>query len=353
MEDFNSKYTGEQVEALLDIVAEGGSGGGGEGEVQKTTEAEITAMGFTKNLGTITEVKMNGTSKGTSGVVDLGNVPTQESVGDLQDLVEDLSSEVGKLTQDKVDKVDGKQLSTEDFTTVLKNKLDGLNNYDDTELAESLSTLRADFDKLVSGDTTTAIKTFNEIIAFLDGIQDSQDLSSIIASIEQQIAGKQDTISDLATIRSGAAKGATALQSYTEKYKGTVTGVKLNGTTYSPSNGVVDLGTISGGDGGGNSAYPIVEIGIEPNASQTVTLQPNTYYILRGVGISGSGDVTIELAPPENTAIANEYVCLFEYWDGLPVIMPFVVWANDEAPVINSITEISIVGGYGVWCIYE
>ena len=37
-----------------------------------------------------------------------------------------------------------------------------------------------------------------------------------IASITTTLAGKQDTISDLATIRSGAALGATALQSYTE-----------------------------------------------------------------------------------------------------------------------------------------
>ena len=57
-----------------------------------------------------------------------------------------------------------------------------------------------------------------------------------------QLSGKQDTISDLATIRSGAALGATALQ--TETYKGTVTGVKINGTTKNPSSGVVDLGTV-------------------------------------------------------------------------------------------------------------
>lgn len=124
-------------------------------------------------------------------------------------------------TQDlegKVDKVDGKQLSTEDFTTVLKNKLDGLNNYDDTTISQAVDKLRTDLDALVSGDTTTAIKTFNEVIAFLDGIEDSQDLEGIIASIEQQIAGKQDAISDLATIRDGASKGATALQSIPEVY---------------------------------------------------------------------------------------------------------------------------------------
>ena len=99
----------------------------------------------------------------------------------------------------KVDKVEGKGLSTEDFTTILKQKLEGLSNYDDTVLSNSLSTLREDFDKLVSGDTTTAIKTFNEIIAFLDGIQDTQDLSGIISSIEQQIAAKMDKVT-LATV---------------------------------------------------------------------------------------------------------------------------------------------------------
>lgn len=76
MADFNSKYSGEQVEALLDIVAEGISGGGGEGEVQKTTEAEIAAMGFTKNEGTVTGVMVNGESKlpNSDGIVDLGNI---------------------------------------------------------------------------------------------------------------------------------------------------------------------------------------------------------------------------------------------------------------------------------------
>lgn len=40
------------------------------------TESTVSGWGFTKNQGTITEVKMNGTSKGTSGIVDLGNVIT-------------------------------------------------------------------------------------------------------------------------------------------------------------------------------------------------------------------------------------------------------------------------------------
>lgn len=123
--------------------------------------------------------------------------------------------------KNKVDKVSGKQLSTEDFTSVLKAKLEGLNNYDDTTLSNAISTLRGDFDKLISGDTTTAIKTFNEVIAFLDGISDSEDLDSIIASIEQQIASKYSKPnngipkSDLANnIQLSLDKADTALQEH-------------------------------------------------------------------------------------------------------------------------------------------
>ena len=107
--------------------------------------------------------------------------------------IESLKTDSGFVTEDSLtNKIGGKGLSTEDFTTALKTKLEGLSNYDDTTLSNALSTLRGDFDKLVSGDTTTAIKTFNEVIAFLDGLTDTQDLESIIASIEQQIAGKAD-----------------------------------------------------------------------------------------------------------------------------------------------------------------
>lgn len=154
MEDFNSKYTGEQVEEFLDQIANGEIGGGIEAETDPIFSASPAAS--------ITDAKK-------------------------------------EEWDNKVDKVNGKQLSTEDFTSALKTKLEGLSNYDDTELSEALSTLRGDFDKLVSGDTTTAIKTFNEVIAFLDGLTDTQDLESIIASIEQQIAGKMDKVT-LATV---------------------------------------------------------------------------------------------------------------------------------------------------------
>lgn len=47
-------------------------------------------------------------------------------------------TELRNLIDKKVDKVDGKQLSTNDFTNDYKTKLDGLNNYDDTELSNKI-----------------------------------------------------------------------------------------------------------------------------------------------------------------------------------------------------------------------
>ena len=48
---------------------------------------------------------------------------------------------VNALDNAKVDKVAGKQLSTEDFTTAEKNKLAGLNNYDDTQVQANITYL--------------------------------------------------------------------------------------------------------------------------------------------------------------------------------------------------------------------
>lgn len=45
----------------------------------EVTESTVSGWGFTKNVGTITGIKMNGASMGTSGVVDLGTVITDIS----------------------------------------------------------------------------------------------------------------------------------------------------------------------------------------------------------------------------------------------------------------------------------
>ena len=52
-----------------------------------------------------------------------------------------LKQDVETLKESKVDKVEGKQLSTEDYTTAEKSKLAGLSNYSDNEVRELISAL--------------------------------------------------------------------------------------------------------------------------------------------------------------------------------------------------------------------
>lgn len=52
----------------------------------------------------------------------------------IENDIADNTTAITALHNGKVDKVTGKQLSTEDFTTAEKNKLAGLNNYDDTQV---------------------------------------------------------------------------------------------------------------------------------------------------------------------------------------------------------------------------
>ena len=109
----------------------------------------------------------------------------------------------------KVDKVSGKQLSTEDYTTAEKTKLRGLYNYDDTTVKASIKT------------------------------------------VEDKVKTKQDIISDLATIREGANKGATAIQEVK-----TINGESILGT------GNIEIK-------GGGSSYDDTEIREQINSLQS------------------------------------------------------------------------------------
>lgn len=55
--------------------------------------------------------------------------------------ISQIKQQVADLEQNKEDKVEGKGLSTEDYTTQEKNKLAGLQNYNDSEVRELISAL--------------------------------------------------------------------------------------------------------------------------------------------------------------------------------------------------------------------
>lgn len=76
---------------------------------------------------------------GQTTTVDLSNYYTKDATYS--------KTEVDNLLAAKVDKVEGKGLSTEDFTTELKTKLEELENYDDTALVQRVEDIEADYIK--------------------------------------------------------------------------------------------------------------------------------------------------------------------------------------------------------------
>ena len=155
----------------------------------------------------------------------------------------------------KVDKVSGKGLSANDYTNEDKAKLDGLQNYDDSSIVSLINNKSdkghthtvsqiTDFPSIPSKvsqltndsgfissipseyvtDTELNAKGYLTAHQDISGKANVTDLTAhtgnkdihVTTSDKSKWNAKQDVINDLATIRSGASKGATALQSYTE-----------------------------------------------------------------------------------------------------------------------------------------
>ena len=102
----------------------------------------------------------------------------------------------------KVDKVQGKGLSTEDYTTEDKQKLAGLSNYDDTGIQNAINRIQNAIDALTgTEDTTAAINTMNEVTAFLAGLTNSDTLTAKLAELRTLIDQKASSaaLENLAT----------------------------------------------------------------------------------------------------------------------------------------------------------
>ena len=172
------------------------------------------------------------------------------------------------------------------------------------------------------GETLMIKNSENEIVEFGNKkfVEDNYYNKS---TIDKKITDKQDAITDLESIRQGAAKGATALQSYTEQYKGTVTGVKINGETKNPSSGVVDLGYINKQ--------------LSTSTSSSMALSPNIYYRNTSTALS---TLTITIDIVSNSNIINEYFVEFTTSSsGTTVSLPSTIkWANGETPTFEAST---------------
>ena len=81
----------------------------------------------------------------------------------IEDNIANNTTAITALQNGKVDKVAGKQLSTEDYTTAEKNKLAGLNNYDDTQVQADITALqtRATNIETKNNEQDSSIETIN------------------------------------------------------------------------------------------------------------------------------------------------------------------------------------------------
>lgn len=181
-------------------------------------------------------------------------------------------------------------------------------------------------------------KQTNCRVWFVRDISVSKSLKERVSELE---SSKQDRIEDLDAIRDGASKGATALQE--EQYKGTVTSVKINGVTKNPSNGVVDLGTISGG-----ITSPLYPLRTHTMDDDNVSINPGEYHMWP----APMDSLTINLGGSGGGNIAR---WIFRFWsgnNGTTLTLPGGIrWANGKEISIsaNKIYEVSITEGLGVW----
>ena len=185
---------------------------------------------------------------GLGSVVNTGDSATPVSGGTTKFTTGGAYTELAK----KVDKVSGKGLSTNDYTTDEKNKLAGI--------ASGAEVNQNAFSNVVVGSTTISADGKTDSITLVAGSNvtltpDATNDKITIAATDTTYSTATTSAaglmsSDDKTKLNGIATGATNVTTDTvsgwgyTKNVGTVTGVKMNGTTKSPSSGVVDLGTV-------------------------------------------------------------------------------------------------------------
>lgn len=110
------------------------------------------------------------TGQGTKVYRDTQLLPSLD-IKPIEDDIADNTTAITALQNGKVDKVTGKQLSTEDFTTAEKNKLAGLNNYDDTQVQADITALQNN--KLNINDLINKIYPIGSIYLSINNVSPS------------------------------------------------------------------------------------------------------------------------------------------------------------------------------------
>ena len=110
----------------------------------------------------------------------------------VTEAISNINIEIVNLDTKKVDKISGKQLSTNDFTNFYKNKLDELENYDDREINLKFTELLHKVDEKINNKADK-----NEIVTPLIAVT-YNDLKTMRGS-SQLVPGQQYRITDYVT----------------------------------------------------------------------------------------------------------------------------------------------------------
>jgi hypothetical protein len=87
----------------------------------------------------------------------------------------------------KVDKVEGKGLSEMDFTRELKEKLEGLQNYNDKNIWDVVTAISGSLVDITSGGQPNILDSINDFENFLKGYTDKDNLSQLLNALEEKI----------------------------------------------------------------------------------------------------------------------------------------------------------------------
>ena len=212
MNNNNAKIT-EAIERLESAVENGTGGGVADSVAWKDVTnkpAWITDSKPVYNKTDLSESVQSSLGKADTALQSIPDGYTTDS--ELQNQIGQLLAMMSDMLELKVDKVEGKQLSTEDFTTALKTKLEALEGFDASQIEADVQQVKNSLQTILTGTSEEKIDSFADIILFFDGISQGGKLSDLLNLINLRFEGKQDVIDNLSNIESGAALGATAVQ---------------------------------------------------------------------------------------------------------------------------------------------
>lgn len=220
--------------------------------------------------------------------------------------------------------------------------------------------------KANTSDVPTKVSELTNDSGFITAAQ-VPDVDTSNLATKAELAGKQDAIADLATIREGAGRGATAVQpsslatvatsgSYNDlSDKPTIPTVPTKVSELENDAQYITEEEADGkyqskgesGDTQGSVAYPLVNHG---TSDATFELTPNVMHVWDEMSV-----LTLTLGE-EVEGVVNEYVFQFESGaTATTLTLPSdLVWANGEAlaPEASKTYQVSIVNGYAVYLVF-